>query len=101
MLAGEDYRHEWPGSTAQLSIAGSTSTLQSVQACARSAGGTVNVSDDEAVAAQKLLGRHGLYAELSSASGYAALIRLVKTGDVPPSAKVTVILTSHGYKDPC
>ena len=101
VLAGQDYRCEFPSEPhAMSSIGGSTATYQSLAALRGSEGCAVTVSTSQARAAQRDLARRGLYAELSSAASLAGLRVLQEQGSIDASERVVLILTSHGYKDP-
>lgn len=99
VLAGVDYRGRFPGKTSQLSIAGSTVTLQAWQALVRSDGGAIVVGDEEARAAQAELARGGVVAELSSASALAAFHQARRDGRIAPDETSVLIITSSGSKD--
>jgi threonine synthase len=63
----------------------------------RSGGSVVTVSDDELLAAWRLLGsEEGLFCEPASAAGIAALER----GVAKPVERVVCVVTGHGLKDP-
>jgi threonine synthase len=63
----------------------------------RSGGSVVTVSDDELLAAWRLLGsEEGLFCEPASAAGIAALER----GVAKPGERVVCVVTGHGLKDP-
>jgi threonine synthase len=63
----------------------------------RSGGSIVTVSDDELIAAWRLLGtEEGLFCEPASAAGVAALAR----GIAKPGERVVCVVTGHGLKDP-
>jgi threonine synthase len=63
----------------------------------RSGGSIVTVSDDELLAAWRLLGsEEGLFCEPASAAGIAALER----GVARPGERVVCVVTGHGLKDP-
>ena len=79
------------------SIAGGTTTLQSLQALARSGGLPVEVSD-AAAAQQQRLERMGLATELSSAAALAAVTRLRRSGMLDAESSVVLILTSDGRR---
>ena len=83
--------------TDQYSIAGGTTTLQSLQALARSGGLPVEVSD-AAAAQQQRLERMGLATELSSAAALAAVTRLRRSGMLDAESSVVLILTSDGRR---
>ena len=84
--------------TDQYSIAGGTTTLQSLQALARSGGLPVEVSDAAAAQAQQRLERMGLATELSSAAALAAVTRLRRSGMLDAESSVVLILTSDGRR---
>lgn len=65
-------------------------------------GGLIDmVSDDEIIAAYKLLAsKEGIFAEPASAATIAGLLKLAKKNYFNPGAKIACILTGHGLKDP-
>lgn len=65
-------------------------------------GGLIDmVSDDEIIAAYKLLAsKEGIFAEPASAASIAGLLKLAKNNYFNPGAKIVCILTGHGLKDP-
>jgi threonine synthase len=66
-------------------------------ALARSGGAIITVSDDDLIAAWRLLGREeGLFCEPASAAGIAA----VASGAVREGERVVCVITGHGLKDP-
>ena len=93
-----DARSLWEGATDQYSIAGGTTTLQSLQALLRSGGSPVEVSDAAAAQAQQRLERMGLATELSSAAALAAVTRLRRAGQLDAESSVVLILTSDGRR---
>ncbi len=99
VLAGEDIRQQWPGDTAQYSIAGSTSTLQAREALRRSGGMAINVTDAEAECAKARLAAVGIGAELSSAAALAAIRHLRNAGVLDAESTVVAVLTSDGRRD--
>jgi threonine synthase len=63
----------------------------------RSGGSVVTVSDDELIAAWRLLGsEEGIFCEPASAAGIAAVTR----GAAKPGERVVCVVTGHGLKDP-
>jgi len=67
------------------------------EALERSGGAVVTVSEDELLAAWRLLAREeGLFCEPASAAGIAALLR----GVAQPGERVVCVITGHGLKDP-
>jgi threonine synthase len=69
-----------------------------VEAILEQSGGSVlTVTDDELLAAWRLLGlEEGVFCEPASAAGIAAVIR----GAVQPGERVVCVVTGHGLKDP-
>src|SRR5579864_1043909 len=61
-------------------------------------GGTIALTEEEIVAALRRLARQGLFAEPTSASGAAALDRLMATGAIKSNENTVVILTGTGLK---
>ncbi len=58
-------------------------------------------SDEEILAAQKLLAsREGVFCEPASAISLAGAMRDVSRGKIPQGAKIVCTLTGHGLKDP-
>jgi threonine synthase len=58
-------------------------------------------SDDEILAAQKLLAeKEGVFCEPASATSLAGALRDVKTGKIPAGSSIVCTLTGHGLKDP-
>lgn len=68
----------------------------------RNSGGTAEtVTDEEILAAQKLLARvEGIFVEPASASSIAGLIKLVENGVIDKDERVVCVTTGHGLKDP-
>ncbi len=68
----------------------------------RSSGGTAEtVTDDEILAAQKLLARvEGIFVEPASASSIAGLIKLINIGVIAKDERIVCVTTGHGLKDP-
>lgn len=71
-------------------------------ALAESKGHILAVSDDEILAAYRLVARaEGIFCEPSSAAGLAGLARSVREGRLDPAGKrIVAVLTGHGLKDP-
>ena len=71
-------------------------------AAARESGGFIDmVTDDEIVAAYKLVARtEGVFCEPASAASIAGLKKAREQGRVPAGARVACVLTGHGLKDP-
>jgi threonine synthase len=75
---------------------------EAVQALDDSGGTITAVTDEEILNAWRLLAKmEGLFVEPASASGLAALMKLVANGEVDPTSKrIVIVLTGHGLKDP-
>ncbi|RMG93440.1 MAG: threonine synthase [Chloroflexi bacterium] len=75
---------------------------EAVQALDESGGIITAVSDDDILAAWKLLARlEGVFVEPASATGIAALKQQIDQGEIDPTDKTIVcVLTGHGLKDP-
>lgn len=59
------------------------------------------VTDDEILAAYKLIARtDGVFVEPASAACLAGLINCVKAGKIPMGSVITATMTGHGLKDP-
>jgi threonine synthase len=65
-------------------------------------GGVIEaVSDDEILAAHRLLSREdGVFVEPASAAGVAGLVKRHAAGLLPAGARVVATVTGHGLKDP-
>lgn len=73
---------------------------KALMAIRESNGLTVNVSDEEIMAAQKLLGRTcGVFGEPAGVTGAAGLKKLCEQGKVPADATVVSVVTGNGLKD--
>ena len=71
------------------------------KAIAESQGHIDKVTDEEILAAYKLVARtDGILAEPASAAGLAGIIKCAQAGIIPPGSLVTATLTGHGLKDP-
>ncbi|WP_353646853.1 pyridoxal-phosphate dependent enzyme [Mesorhizobium sp. WSM2239] len=97
VFAGEDYRANFPGSTAMTSIGGATVTYQALNALKSCRGRAVVADDETARVDQKRLAQSGFYLELSSAAALTGLRRLVSQGVVRRDASVVLIGTSSGF----
>ena len=67
----------------------------------RESGGiAVNVTDEEILAAQRLLGREcGVFGEPAGVTGTAALKKACEEGLIPRDATVVSVVTGNGLKD--
>ena len=73
---------------------------KALMAIRESRGLVVNVSDQEIMAAQKLLGRTcGVFGEPAGVTGAAGLKKLCQEGKIPADATVVSVVTGNGLKD--
>ena len=74
--------------------------VKALRAISESNGVTVNVSDEEIMAAMRLLGKHaGVFAEPAGAAGTAGGKKAGETGLIERNASVVSIVTGNGLKD--
>lgn len=73
---------------------------KAISAIRESDGLTVEVSDDEILAAMRYLGRTcGVFGEPAGVTGTAGLMKLCRQGRIPADAEVVSIVTGNGLKD--
>ena len=72
---------------------------KALNAIRESNGVPVNVSDEEILAAMKLLGSVGVFAEPAGATGTAGVKKTVEQGLIPKDASVVSVVTGSGLKD--
>ena len=73
---------------------------KALMAIRESDGLVVNVTDEEIMAAQKLLGRTcGVFGEPAGVTGAAGLKKLCEQGKIPADATVVSVVTGNGLKD--
>src|SRR5205085_9172892 len=74
---------------------------EALAACAESGGGIAAVTDDEIVAAYRLLASlEGVFCEPASAASVAGVIKRAEAGGFGEGERVVCVLTGHGLKDP-
>ncbi|KGM10339.1 threonine synthase [Cellulomonas bogoriensis] len=84
-----------------IRIGNPASWEQALAAKEESAGLIESVTDEQILAAHRLLAAEvGVFVEPASASGVAGLLMLAESGRVPRGARVVVTVTGHGLKDP-
>ena len=83
-----------------IRIGNPASWEQAVAAAAESDGSIRSVTDREILAAFRLVARHGVFAEMASASSIAGLLDLRERGELERDQVVVCVLTGHGLKDP-
>ena len=73
---------------------------KAINAIRESKGLTVEVTDEEIMAAQRLLGtRCGIFGEPAGVTGAAGLKKLCEQGKISPDATVVSVVTGNGLKD--
>lgn len=74
---------------------------RALRAIRESCGAAETVTDNEIIAAQKLLAKtEGIFVEPASASSIAGLKKLIENGDVDREESIVCVTTGHGLKDP-
>jgi threonine synthase len=84
-----------------IRIGNPASWQQAIDARDTSGGLIESVTDEEILAAHRVLSAEvGVFVEPASASGVAGLLKLAAAGRVPQGARITITVTGHGLKDP-
>ncbi len=98
---GEDWRPMEENTLADSIAVGVPRNADKALMAIRESGGlTVNVSDQEIMDAQKLLGRScGVFGEPAGVTGTAGVKKLCEQGRLPSDAKVVSVVTGNGLKD--
>lgn len=91
---------QFPGTTAQFSTAGTTTTDQAVRAVRGTGGGAVVIGDREAEAAQCAAARQGMDLELCAAAAVAALDAARANGSLEARARAVVVGTAASAREP-
>ena len=100
MVLGHPVEHPETVATA-IRIGNPASWQGAIQAARDSQGAIRSVTDEEILAAYKLLARtEGIMVEPACAAPLAGLIQCVRAGEIPEGALVTATMTGHGLKDP-
>ena len=73
---------------------------QALEAIKETSGTILAVSDNQILAAQKILADEGIWVEPASAAGLAGLLKSVSTGISFDGKQIVVVCTGHGLKDP-
>ena len=74
--------------------------IKAIRAIRESNGVCVNVSDEEILAAMRLLGRtQGVFAEPAGATGTAGIKKAIELGLIEKDASVVSVVTGNGLKD--
>jgi len=81
---------------------GNPASWKQAEAARDESGGLIDmVTDDEILAAYKLLAaKEGVFVEPASAASVAGIMKLSKKGYFKKAARIVCILTGHGLKDP-
>ncbi|GEA13941.1 MAG: threonine synthase [Moorella sp. (in: firmicutes)] len=73
---------------------------KALRAVRDSRGTMINVSDEEILAAMRVLGRtSGVFGEPAGVAGTAGLIKAVREGIIKPGERIVVLVTGNGLKD--
>ena len=101
IAAGEDWRPMEENTLADsIAVGVPRNADKALMAIRESNGLVVNVSDEEIMAAQKLLGRTcGVFGEPAGVTGAAGLKKLCEQGKIPADAAVVSVVTGNGLKD--
>ena len=101
IAAGEDwYPMEENTLADSIAVGVPRNADKALMAIRESNGLVVNVSDEEIMAAQKLLGRTcGVFGEPAGVTGAAGLKKLCQQGQIPADATVVSVVTGNGLKD--
>lgn len=84
-----------------IRIGNPASWKQAEQARDESSGRIESVTDEQILAAHRLLSsREGIFVEPGSAASVAGLLQAAEAGQVPAGASVVCTVTGHGLKDP-
>jgi threonine synthase len=99
-LRGGPVEHPETVATA-IRIGNPQSWTQAWKVVEESGGWFDECSDEEILAAQKLLAQHdGIFCEPASAASVAGALRDIRSGKIPEGSSVVCTLTGHGLKDP-
>jgi threonine synthase len=93
---------ENPETVASAIRIGNPASWQAAVAAAQESEGKIDkVTDEEILAAYKLIARtEGVFVEPACATPLAGLIKCVQAGLIPEGSLVTATMTGHGLKDP-
>jgi threonine synthase len=98
----EGHPVENPNTVATAIRIGNPASWQGAVDAVRDSGGRIDkVTDDEILAAYRLVARtEGIFVEPACAAPLAGLIRCVREKSIPPGSVITATMTGHGLKDP-
>ncbi len=93
---------EKPSTVASAIRIGNPASWQAAVAANKESNGRIDkVTDDEILAAYRLVARtEGIFAEPASCAPLAGLIKCVKAKAIPKGSVITATMTGHGLKDP-
>ncbi len=93
---------EKPNTVASAIRIGNPASWQAAVAANKESNGRIDkVTDDEILAAYRLVARtEGIFAEPASCAPLAGLIKCVKVKTIPKGSVITATMTGHGLKDP-
>jgi len=96
------HRVDRPETIATAIRIGNPASWQQAEAARDESGGVIeSVTDDEILAAYRLLAdSEGLFCEPASAAGVAGIIKKHAAGDLDPGQTIVCTLTGNGLKDP-
>ena len=84
-----------------IRVGNPASWINAVTAQTESGGLFDSVTDEEIIAAYKMLGElEGIFCEPASAISLAGLLHDIRKGKIPEGSRVVCTLTGHGLKDP-
>ncbi|MCS4591774.1 MULTISPECIES: threonine synthase [Brevibacterium] len=91
-----------PDTVATAIRIGNPASWTQAEAARDDSGGLIDsVTDDEILAAHKILSsEEGIFVEPGSAASVAGLLKMADAGRVPAAATIAVTVTGHGLKDP-
>ena len=90
-----------PTAQAKLAMAFPPDGVDAIAAIRNSQGLFINVSDDDALAAQRALGaKEGIYVEISAAVSTAALKVLMEDGTIQYGETTVALLCGSGFREP-
>ncbi len=100
LVDGQPVEHPQTVATA-IRIGNPASWKGAMDAVHESSGRIDKVTDEEILAAYRLIARtEGIFVEPACAAPLAGLIRCVKQGMIPTGSVITATMTGHGLKDP-
>ncbi len=92
---------EEPDTIATAIRIGNPASWDGANEAASSSGGSIeSVTDDEILAAYRLLAAEGVFVEPASAASVAGLVKMSERGAIETDSIVVCVLTGHGLKDP-